>query len=272
MAKQDRSRENGGKDRKYPYYGYEPCRKLANAVSVNGGDRIAVPKSMVAQALEVDQGSGSFAQLVASAKTWGFVDGFAELSLTELAREYFYPTTANGKRVAELNFLIKPTAYAFLVKYFDGSRLPGTPLLGNVMGKNCGVPKSWQLRAAQIFVNAAEELNVLEGGYLRYHAAVHAASLLGGPSHIEPPMTSPQMEEMAAAMTKHFSGSTSVTRPLQTTSPPSTSSAQPSNVWTWSEDGGTVRLETSIPLPLPLWQRLEKYVEAIKPANSNKEG
>ena len=164
------------KDRKYPYYSFAQCLKLAGIVKEHGGELAAgVPKTVIGQ-MQTDHTSAMFSQIVASAKTWGLVEGSSELRLTELGREFYYPTADSGQRLAELSFLTIPTAYAYLVKEFDGSRIPKTAIMANKIGKSCGVPESWRMRAAQLFVNAATDLGVLDqAGYLRDHAAKHSA-------------------------------------------------------------------------------------------------
>ncbi len=138
--------------RRYPYYILPQCLKLGSIVKEHGGERAGVPKSVIAQGLNMDQGASNFSQLIASTKTFGIVEGTSELSLTNISREYFFPTSENGSRMAELEFLVQPTAFYHLIKRFDGSKLPKPTILGNLLGKECGIPASWRIRAAQIFM------------------------------------------------------------------------------------------------------------------------
>ena len=214
--------------------------------------------------------SNMFAQMIASAKAWGLVDGVTEIRLSDLGREYFYPTTASGTRQAELRLLTQPTAYAYIIKTFDGAELPKTPIIGNLLAKNAGVPISWKGRAAQIFVNAADELGVLDGGVLRYQAALHMA---GKPndSPTDEPQEPPTGWTIGAA---EFKGTGhSFAPPIAArTSPAATLQASSSNAWVFSEGGSTVRLETPNPIPRTLWERLTRYVELLEPAeDTNKE-
>jgi hypothetical protein len=38
------------------------------------------------------------------------------------------------------------------------------------------------------------------------------------------------------------------------------------NVWTYTEGGGAVRLETTESISFALWDRLKRYVEVLKPS------
>src|SRR4051794_27283236 len=105
MAKKAPTPKTSGTSLKYPYYGIPQAFKMGAVVKEHGGNRAGVPKSVIAQALGTDQGASSFSQQVASAKTWGVVDGTTELRLTEQSQEYYFPTSDESKRISALSFL-----------------------------------------------------------------------------------------------------------------------------------------------------------------------
>jgi hypothetical protein len=272
MAKQESPSENGVKQKGgYPYYVLKNCLRLGAVVKQHGGERAGVPKSVVARAMDADQGSSAFSTQVASAKNFGVIEGTSELRLTENGREYFFPTAANGSRLAELEFLAHPPAFAFLIKQFDGSRLASTQIIANQLGKHCGVPASWRLRVAQIFISAATDLGVLDqNGFLRYGAAKHTA---GGSSNSTATLqmhgmqSQPDRSPPAQAAVGNMSGSAD-----DKFSVGGTFFGVKTNTWIYGEAGGMVRLETSDPLPRDLWDRLTRYVKMLEPAKADKEG
>ncbi|MCE9544038.1 MAG: hypothetical protein K8T25_00710 [Planctomycetia bacterium] len=237
------------KDRKYPYYALSNAIKLGAVVARHGGERVGVPKSVIAQDLDMDQAAASFAQATASAKTFGIVEGGAELRLTDLGRDYFAPTTSDESRLAELEFLAQPTAFSFLIDKFDGSKLPGKGMLANLLGRACGVPQSWRDRVAQLFISATNDLGVVDAsGSLRYSAAKHHAGQHMRPTAVDA-ITNPMAIAPPAAV--HQSDAARLSAP-----------ADRKDVW---ESGG-LRLEMPDPLPRHLWERLKKIVDAMEPA------
>lgn len=254
----DGPRRKGG----YPYYVLRQCLRLGTAVKEHGGERAGVPKALVAHHLEMDHGAASFAQLVTSAKTFGIVDGTSELFLTDAGRKYFFPTTDSESRAAELSFLVHPPSFATLVDELDGSRLPSTSMLANLLGRKCGVPTSWRVRAAQIFVSAATDMGVLDqGGNLRYAAAKHMAGTEHGMA--ASPMRSAAHETIPPPSTQN---------PLPSGIAGSPISGGAENVWVYRDGTGTIRLETPTQLTYAMWDRLTKYVDILRPSNGPTEG
>ena len=256
--KEEASRRRGG----YPYYLLKPSIRLGEIVAKSGGDRVGVPKSVVASGLDVDQGSSTFAQMVASAKTFGIVDGTTDLRLTDLGSDYFLPTTPSATRAAELGFVAAPAAFEFLIKKFDGSMLPGATILGNLLAREFGMSDSWKTRVAQMFVSTVNEFGLVDqSGRLRYSAAKHSAG-----------STAPYASADASD-----SGPTTVTpgpAHLQLTgfAPEVRLGGAPvgsSKTSTWIH--GAIRVETPDPLPQQVWEQLEQYVKLLKPAQEAKE-
>lgn len=249
----------------YPYYPFRSCLKVAAIVKNHGGDRAAVPKSVIAKELGQSKASSGFALLSASAKTFGMVTGQGEFQLTTLGRSYFFPTSDRESRQAELAFLIEPDVFRELVKKLDGSKLPNSGILANILGQ-MGVTESWRPRIAQIFASTAAELQVLDGaGFLRYEAACHSAGP-GGPRNYPPEEQSPRViKGMPGVQEEPVVPSPVAAR---TVGSAAVVDASDRNVWQFTESGGTVRLETPDPLPMALWLRLKKYVEVLEPEES----
>lgn len=263
MAKQKAQPEKAARrEAKYPYSGLTLSLKLGEAVKDHGGDRAEVPKSVVAKQLQMGEGSSAFGQLVASAKIFGIVDGVRTLRLTDLGRDYFFPTTETAERVAKLKFLGMPSAFRFLIDRFDGNRLPSVGILSNLVRGECHVPESWTSRVPTMFLSAATEAEVIDGaGYLRYAAALHSA---GSPLQaatatddtIPTPVTvaatpaMPQLKMAAAA------GHSSPPRPEHRT-------------WTYEDGSDLIRVETPAVLTMEQWDLLSAYVTARKPKTAN---
>ncbi|HEV2968834.1 MAG TPA: hypothetical protein VGY55_02520, partial [Pirellulales bacterium] len=226
------------------------CIEFAAVIKEHGGDRIGVPRSTIAKELEKSGASSGFQLLAASAKIFGITEGHGDTRLTALARSYFFPTNERESRSAELAFMIEPPVFAELVKRLDGAKLPNTSILSNILSQ-MGVTESWRMRAAQIFSSTAAELNVIDRlGFLRYEAACNAAAL--GEPRPQPP-----------ERTNDNQNATQQTAP---THEPEQRITAKGNVWVYSEGGGTVRLETTDPLPRELWARLKRYVEVLNPS------
>src|SRR4051812_12085013 len=119
------------KSLRYPYNHIRTCLQVGSVVKDQGGELAFVPKPVIAKKLGKDESGSAFSQLVASTKTFGIVEGGIELKLTELGREYFFPVAENSRRAAELEFLSQPAAFQYLLREFDGSRLPAVEMIAN---------------------------------------------------------------------------------------------------------------------------------------------
>jgi hypothetical protein len=244
----------------YPYHILATALKLGEAVKQHGGRN--VPRAVLASELEMAE--AGFGQLCASAKMFGIVEGTRDLSLTNEGHDYFFPIDDTSKRTAELEFLVAPPTFRSLIEQFDGKRIPSAALLTNVMQRQFRVPQSWAARAASIFNSTVTSLGVVDSaGFLRYGAHRHSA---GQPrKEMQPPRTYSGEDKLDAD-----SGVDAVV--MQDGLPTHVIQAKSkvdddgrSNVWTYCEAGGAVRLETSDPLPKALWERLKRYVDVLEP-------
>jgi hypothetical protein len=254
MVKQQAENGAGRKEPAYPYSTWNTALKVASAVSRAGGDRTEVSKATLADYLEMSESSPAFSQTISTSKVFGLIQGWGSYKLTENGKAYFFPKSEEERRQASLACLAAPSAFRFLIERFDGSQLPDTARLANILlRETTGVPKSWTERAAKFFRNAVQQLGLLDaGGHLRYRAAKHAER------HSVPVQTEASSQPLAA---QHGGAHSDAQKAEDQTI---------TNKWTFSEAGGTVRLETPDPLPRALWERLQKYVQAIEPAKGRR--
>lgn len=235
----------------YPYHPLDLCLKVAEAVKEIGNGRQDVDKSVLAAHMKVDAQSADFAQKIASSKTYGLLDGKTTLQLTEAAKEYFFPThdPASAKAAGLLKFFYSPTAFQVLIDSYDGSKPPALEIMGNVLSQKYGVPESWKLRVATFFLRAGNTAGAIEpDGFIRYKAKLKGS---GGRSELRKPLVhGPDHEDLAAPPSD----------------PPPEEKDKPGvNVWKYSFQGSTFRIETPENMTKELWEKLNKYLQVIQP-------
>src|SRR6516162_3960232 len=249
----------------YPFYGLRRCLEIAKEIRDLGGDRIPIEKEMLAQHLQLEENSASLAQILASAKCFGIIEGRSGYSLTKTGERYFSASPDNQQGIA-LDFLTTPSAFKLLIERFDGTRLPPLKTMRNLLKNEKGVPESWVNRAVSNFTSSATELAVLENGILRYQAMIARRNKSALPSE---PMKVSNVETQSAPgvlvqptspinvkgeAVGYGSGAVSVS-----------GSGIIANAWVYSNDEGTIRLETPVKLSMDLWARLNGYVQILKP-------
>lgn len=227
----------------YPYMPLNQSLRLSDAVKDLGGSRSTVTKSMLASHMKENEKSANFSQRIMAAKCFGLIEGRGEYQLSENAKRYYFPVNDSDKSDAALDFLSTPPAFAELIKRFDGDKLPTRDLLANMLHKELGVPDSWKDRAAAFFANSAELVGVIDSeGFLRFNAVKHGNNLKGNialaPAH---PISRNGPE------------------------PQNSSLSIGTNVWNFSHKGASVRLETPSELTKPIWEKLNAYVQFLKP-------
>lgn len=266
MAKQDTQPEKvAQRAESYPYYGLPQCLKLAEAVKDHGGDRAEVPKSVIAQQLEVSEGS-AFGQLVAATKTFGMVDGVRTLRLTDSAKDYFFPTTEHAKRLAKMSFIGMPGTFRFLIDRFDGNRLPGPGILANLLKRECRVPESWASRVASMFLSAAIEADAIDaGGFLRYRSAVHSLESKGrADRESNEQVVNAMFDALPVQPQKH-------PRAVEAVGHSGRAAAESSIMDVWSHPSG-MTVEVPATLTMELWDRLKRHVDSLKPIEAKPPG
>ncbi len=237
---------NSGEDRKepaYPYYDLETAIKSGEIVRQLGGSKDGVKKSLVAKQVGVAESTPSFFQKLSAAKVFGLIQGWGSYGLTDNGRNYFYPQSQEAQKRALLSLLSTPQAFNFILKRFDGEQLPTTNILGNILHQEIGVTDSWKDRVAQTFVRSANFAGIIDNnGYVRYDAEVHNTPVVyddaGVPTEVKP---------------QHVEAK-----------PQTTTTKRGISVWQFRQ----IRLETPEDLSLELWEKLNKYVEILKPSES----
>ena len=177
----------------YPLYDLSEAVKIAEAVCDLGGGNSPVAKSLLAQHLQYAENGPSFFQRVTASKAFGLIEGRGSYSLTDLAKQYFYPTVENGKEVAALKALSFPRAFSILVQKFDGGKLPAIETLGNIVHTEAGIPVSKKNTLAGLFLRSVQFIGAIDsGGFLRCKALVSAGkkfldNLDNAPEDLKPP-------------------------------------------------------------------------------------
>lgn len=253
MPKQSSDKSDQPRRAAYPYYSINKVIEAAEAVRDLGGTKSEVPNHVLAEHLRTNPSSGTFTQLVASAKAFGLLAGRGAYTLTDLAKRLFFPTEPMEAQAAMLAMLKHPEVYEKLIERFDGGRLPPNESLANILHREYGVSESWKPRVASLFIGSLREANVIDSaGSLRYSSKLHMTKQLGNNGN------STDAEPTAPPVVNEFPKSVSPSG-----SPEPTSAG--ANVWSFRLGGGYVRLETSHHLPRALWEKLSKYIEVLKP-------
>src|SRR5205823_5485070 len=112
------------------------------AVKSLGGGKSPVSKSLLASHLNEDQKAQSLALKIASAKSFGIIEGRSDFLLTDLAKRYFFPTAPLERSQSLIAFLGNPPSFRAIINRFDGSKLPDAEMLGNIIHKEANVPVS----------------------------------------------------------------------------------------------------------------------------------
>jgi hypothetical protein len=204
------AQDNRNREVAYPLYDLAEAFKVAEAVRDLGGGNAPVSKSLLAQQLKYAETGPSFFQRVAAAKSFGLIDGWGSYSLTDQAKQYFYPTAENGKESAAVAILTFPNAFAVLVQKFDGGKLPANEMIGNIIHKEAAIPVSKKDVVASCFVRSAQFLKVIDAsGFLRCKAFVASGNRAGGnlpPGDIKLPAGVPEVFTLEDTYTFYLDG------------------------------------------------------------------
>src|SRR5437867_265173 len=90
----------------YPLVGLSNALEVARAVYEAGGANADVQKAVIASQLRTSHTSGAFLQRLASARSYGMIDGRGSYRLSEAGISYFLPTEQGDSKRALLSFLI----------------------------------------------------------------------------------------------------------------------------------------------------------------------
>lgn len=238
----------------YPYHSLETCLKFAEAVKQIGNGRKDVDKSLLASHIKADEQSGDFAQKIASSKTYGMIEGKGVFRLSQAAHSYFFPTQnpEATKKAALLKFLTSPGAFKMLIDRYDGSKLEGSEIMGNILSQTYGVPDSWKSRVAGFFSRSASFVGALSpDGCLRYKALLLSVGTVGTGEAPESPGNEPP--------------------PTPPAKPPRNDDNQRDDdqdgviVWKYPFQGKMLRVETPENMTKEIWEKLNKYIQVLSP-------
>jgi hypothetical protein len=187
-------KENGDlkTEASYPIYDLAEAVKVAEGVRDLGGGNVPIARSLLAKHLKYAETGPSYFQRIAAAKAFGIIEGRGSYGLTDLGREYFYPTIENGQKVAAVKLLTFPNAFAGLVGKFDGAKLPTIEMLGNIIHTEADIPVSKKNAVAGCFIRSANFIGVIDaGGVLRCKAIMAAEESAAGNQPNQPAAESP---------------------------------------------------------------------------------
>lgn len=244
--KPNKSGEQDKKGSAYPIYPLEDALKIAQAVSALGGARSPVSKQLLAKHLKYAETGPSFVQRIAAAKTFGMIDGWGSYTLTDRGREYFFPTAEGNKAAALKSFFSTPTVFKMLITRFSGTKLPTNELISNILHDQPQVPSSWTDKLASFFVRGAQFSGFLDAnGVLGYNSEMQSAKEHVSPIATIPPSVGLVMPDEPSPITAH----------------PNKAHA---SVWVHRQ----IRLETPENMGLDLWEKLNAYVQVLKPSKN----
>ena len=244
----------------YPYYGLSKSLDVASVVRDLGGNKAPVQRGLIASHLELEDNSTSLSQMIGAAKCFGLIDGRSTYLLTDLAKEFFYPTDPKQKHSAVLRAVASPLVFKQLIERFDGSKLPPNDMLAHLLHREFHVTESWRVRVASMFASCLREAGVLDdAGIIRYSVRLNGNLMLTPRdtviNHVDPPQRHPHVPgDLPAA-------GGAATHPERKLEP-----ADDINVWVYGPKGSGVRVETSAKLTMQVWRKLEQYIQVLKPA------
>lgn len=252
---------------KYPYHPLNLCIDVANIVREIGNGRQAVHPSMIAAKLQVSEKSADFKQKISSCKHYGILDGRVELSLTPTSHDYYFPTGPEDsvKKNCLLKFAGSPSAFAELISIYDGSQLVSEDTIGNILFTKFGIPESWRNRVARFFVRSMEFAGAIDSqGFLRYNVALKTSEQ-GGPDQPANHDTPTELPGPAEQISNPYSQiAPASNKPIVEAEkqPRAEKLSSDSVVW---EFGGTLRVETPQDMDDKTWQKLNNYIQVLKP-------
>lgn len=244
----------------YPYHPLNLCMVVGNAVRDIGNGKSDVSKSLLASRLGISEASADFATKLASAKTFGIIEGKSSFSLTSLAKDYYLPTRnpERQKKLCLLKFLQEPGAFARLISQFDGTK-PDMEIIANVLHRDMGVPDSWKSRVARFFMRSVEFAGGIDsGGFLRVKAGIQ---VLEGDDYEDDlsAVDEPQNPFSNPSRTSKSQGGPQGNPREREELPEGTV------VWTYPCEGGILRIETPEKLTKEAWAKLKRYIDVLEP-------
>lgn len=115
----------------------------------------------------------SFTAKIGAAKQFGLITTAQgnTIQLTEASKRLLYPTGESIKPL-QLQCFALPPLYSKLIDKYDGIAIPAPELLANILMNEHRITRSVKDAAAKIFLQSAEQLDLLHGGILCYSDAL----------------------------------------------------------------------------------------------------
>lgn len=131
----------------------------------------------------------SFTAKIGAAKQFGLITTAQgnTIQLTDASKRLLYPT-GEPSRPLELQCFAQPPLYAKLVTKYDGIAIPAPELLANILMNEHRITRAVKDSAAKIFLQSAEQLDLIHGGILCYKEALEPEQLQ------EPQQTEPEKQ------------------------------------------------------------------------------
>ena len=248
----------------YPYYDLEACIKFCTNIKELGGSKGAISKAQLAKQVGLAESTPSFFQRLSASKVFGIVQGWGAYGLTDLGRKYFYPQSESDKKKALLDMVSNAPVFKFILDRFDGETLPKTEILGNIFHQELSIPDSWKDRIAQIFARSASFAGIIDNnGFLRYSAEVHNLKSRGNEEgEIPPPAEGEALKTSPQGSSVRLETPTPI--PVATVSQVSSKT-----IWVFSHRSGQIRVETPESITPDLWEKLNAYVQILKPSKGS---
>ena len=254
------SESSGPKRVQYPFGSLPKGLEIGEVIKNLGGNREPVTKALVARQQRVGENSGPLQSQLGVAKAYGIIEGAGAFRLTDIGKKYFYPVDPTDKQQAHLKMLVVPVVFEKLVERYDGDELPAPANLANLL-IDMAVPESWTQRVVSFFINAAKHVGVLgDDGFLRYGAAQQDSRQNS---------IAPLVDELPAAPATpaargivSLTGTTTTINHVQGTV----------NVWVFGSRDSAVKIETSKELSMGVWEKLNQYVQILKPSEEPADG
>ncbi|MBQ8063453.1 MAG: hypothetical protein IJ230_05900 [Clostridia bacterium] len=118
----------------------------------------------------------SFTGKISTAKQFGLISTSNKtIQLTETAKSILYPTEKDTLSIAVECFK-NPPLYAKLIERYEGKALPSKDVLSNTLMMEYRITQSAKDNAAQVFLDSAEYLGLIQGGVLCFGNDVDRAS------------------------------------------------------------------------------------------------
>jgi hypothetical protein len=258
----DGGQAKGARHTPYPYYSLAKALELAEIVRDLGGVNRPVQKSLIAHRMGVEEDSPTLMGVLGAAKLYNLIEGRGSFQLTDVAKNYFHPTSANQRQLAHLQMVVGPPLFAALIERFDGARIPDQEMLVNILHRDHHIAESWRSRAASLFLSSLREAQLIDGaGFIRYRASLDANSAGNIGVMKEPATNTPEASTVSVGAPP---------APKSSVLPAGIKKDDTGLIWgldTWTAKVGDdiLRLETSHDLSPAAWERLNRYVQAIKP-------